>query len=261
MQRLSLVERGDARQHAALEKLEEGAARGGHVADPRPRTPACCTAAIVSPPPITENAPRVRRPPAPPPSVPAANGALLEHAHGPVPDDGPAPLQRGWRTGRRSPGRCRGPSDRPGSRGRPRCARPLVASRPGAATTSTGSRSGMPRLARPLEHGRAPRPSRSGSTQRAPDAVAQRLEERVRHRRRRSASPSTRSSRCSTSAELVGDLGAAEHGHERRSACSKMRAERLELPRHEQPAAAGVQVAGDARGRGVRAVGRRRRRR
>ena len=164
-------------QHAALEELEERAARGGHVADPvhhagalhrRDRVPAADhreRAGVRDRPRHRRGARRERR--------------LLEDAHRPVPDDGPGALEGGGELvdGRRADVEphqiVRDLAD--GHRARRR-----AGVQPRRGHHVDGQPDGTPRARARFRMARAA-VQPVGLQQRAADGVAQRLEERERH--------------------------------------------------------------------------------
>ena len=106
----------------ALEVLQATRRRRWRCArTPSSSKPSARTAAAESPPPTTVNAVDLGDAPRRPPRVPAGERRQLEHAHRAVPEHGPARRRaRSANSSRRLPGRCRGPSGRPGSRRRRR---------------------------------------------------------------------------------------------------------------------------------------------
>ena len=141
-------------------------------------------------------------------------GADLEHAHRAVPDDRLRRRRACWRTARPSPGRCPGPSSRPGS---PSAAHDLRARRPprtpSATTTSTGSTISTP-FSCGLREVALDGLDLVGLEQRVADLVALRGEEGEAH-----AAADEQAvdlvEQVVDDAELVGDLRAAEHDHVR----------------------------------------------
>ena len=168
----------------------------------RPVTPAAWTAAIVSPPPITEKPP-LSATARPTPMVPAANGVFSKTPMGPFQMMVPAPLRAAanWAT-------VPCPISRPiMSRGISRTdtvRTPAVASGLGATTTSTGNRTAMPR-ARARSSTRRAASMRSCSRSERPTSWP-RAARKVNAMPPPTSSPSTFSRRCSTRASLSDTL-------------------------------------------------------
>ena len=213
-------------------------------------TPAWLTAATVSPPPITvkaedsATAARHRH-------RPGREGRLLEHAHGPVPDDGLGRPEHGGEALDASAARCRAPSARPGCRA-PTPRGPTGCPGPAATTASTGSTMLTPRRRAASSVERAISIA-IDLDQRLADAVTERAQEREGHAAADDERVDLRE-QVLDERDLVGDLGAAEHGDQRPRRGLEDAAQRLQLAPHEQAGRGRLQVARDGRDRGVGAV-------
>ena len=178
---------------------------------PKPSSskPSWRTAAAESPPPTTDS-PSTSVSASATARVPSANGRDLEDAHRAVPEHRPGVGERRRRRPRRTPGRCRGRSGRPGIASAATTVRLARRRRTrGATTTSVGSTISHARLLGRVEVAAA------GVElvlleQAAADLVALRLEEGEDHAAA-DQQPVGLAEQVVDDAELVGDLRAAEH--------------------------------------------------
>ena len=207
-------EGGHAGQDAALEELEEGAARRRDVADAAGHAGGAARRRSVSPPPITENPP-LSATARPTPMVPAANGAFSKTPMGPFQMMVPAPLRAAANCATvpcpmSSPMRSRGISRTDTVR------TPAVASGLGRDHHVHRQPHRDAAGARPVEHA-AGRLDAVPLEKRAAHVVAEGGEEREGHAAAHEE-PVHLLQQVLDEGELVGHLGAAQHREQRRAA-------------------------------------------